>query len=82
MQDGRWLVDKHREFVTAEKLVSVAVRDPRLGLSIPEQLSVSFRKSVRVLVNRKLLELLGREGFDQVLSEFLAAKPVWLRSHR
>lgn len=77
----RWVVDKKRGILTIEQIVSAALKDSKLGLSVPEQLSGSFRQNVKVLENKKILTLLGREGFDQALSEFLAAKPPWLKTH-
>lgn len=82
VEADRWVVDKNRLILTVKQLVSAALKDRRLGLAIPDQLSHSFRQNVRVLENRKILALLGREGFDQALSEFLAAKPAWLKTHR
>jgi tRNA nucleotidyltransferase (CCA-adding enzyme) len=82
IEADRWVVDKKRRILTVEHLVIEALKDPRLGLTIPEQLDSFFRKNVKVLESRKVLALLGREGFDQALSEFLAAKPAWLKTHR
>jgi tRNA nucleotidyltransferase (CCA-adding enzyme) len=79
IESDRWIVEKKRRILTVKQLVSEAVKDTRLGLAIPEQLNNSFRRSVRVLEERKILSVLGREGFDQALSEFLAAKPAWLK---
>jgi len=81
IEGDRWVVDKKRRILTTKQLVSAALKDPRLGLAIPEQLNRSFRQNTRVLENRKILSLLGREGFDQALSEFLAARPAWLKPH-
>jgi len=81
IEADRWVVDKKRRILTIKQLVSAALKDPKLGLAIPEQLNQSFRQNARVLENKKILSLLGREGFDQALSEFLAAKPAWLKSH-
>jgi len=81
VERDRWVVDKKRTILTVEQLLVSALKDPRLGLTIPEQLNNSFRKNVRILENKKILALLGREGFDQALSEFLAAKPTWLKPH-
>jgi tRNA nucleotidyltransferase (CCA-adding enzyme) len=81
IEADRWVVDKKRIILTVEQLVMGALKDPRLGLTVPDQLNSSFRKNVKVLENRKILALLGREGFDQALSEFLAAKPAWLKTH-
>jgi hypothetical protein len=81
IEADRWVVDKKRIILTVEQLVMGALKDPRLGLTVPDQLNSSFRKNVKVLENRKILASLGREGFDQALSEFLAAKPAWLKTH-
>jgi len=81
IEADRWIVDKKRRILTIKQLLSAALKDPRLGLAIPEQLNWSFRQNARVLENKKILSLLGREGFDQALSEFLAAKPPWLKTH-
>jgi tRNA nucleotidyltransferase (CCA-adding enzyme) len=81
IETDRWVVDKKRTILTVEQLLVSALKDPRLGLTIPDQLSNSFRKNVGILENRRILGLLGREGFDQALSEFLVAKPAWLKTH-
>ncbi len=81
IEGDRWVVDKKRRILTIKQLLSAALKDPRLGLALPEQLNRSFRQNARVLENKKILSLLGREGFDQALSEFLAAKPAWLKTH-
>jgi len=81
VETDRWVVDKKRVILTIEQLVSTALKDPKLGLVVPEQLNHSFGRNVRVLENEKILTMIGREGFDQALSEFLAAKPAWLKTH-
>jgi tRNA nucleotidyltransferase (CCA-adding enzyme) len=81
VEADRWVVEKKRRILTLKQLVSAALEDRKLGLAIPEQLNRSFRQNVRVLENGKILALLRREGFDQALSEFLAAKPAWLKTH-
>ncbi len=81
MEDGRWVVDKKRRILKIEQLVTMALKDRKLGLALPEQLNSYFRQNVKVLENRQIVRLLGREGFDQALSEFLAAKPAWLKPH-
>ncbi len=77
----RWAVDKKRRILSVNQLITVALKDSRLGLTVPSQLNTYFHQSADVLENRKILALLGREGFDQALSEFLAAKPAWLKTH-
>jgi tRNA nucleotidyltransferase (CCA-adding enzyme) len=82
LEEDRWIVDKKREFLSVEKMINVALRDPKLGLSIPQQMGTSFKRNATVLVNQKILRLVGQEGFEEVLSEFLAAKPSWLKPHQ
>jgi tRNA nucleotidyltransferase (CCA-adding enzyme) len=81
VDNDRWVVDKKREILDIGRLVAVALKDRNLGLSVPDQLRTRSGRNVRVLVNRSILSLTGREDFDQVLSDFLAAKPAWLRPH-
>jgi hypothetical protein len=81
IEDGRWVVDKKRRILTIKQLVTMALKDRKLGLALPEQLNSSFRQNVKILENRQIVRLLRREGFDQALSEFLVAKPAWLKTH-
>ncbi|TMI58724.1 CCA tRNA nucleotidyltransferase [Candidatus Bathyarchaeota archaeon] len=81
IEADRWAVDKKRRILSVNQLITVAIKDSRLGLTVPDQLNTSFHQNVNVLENRKILALLGREGFDQALSEFLAAKPAWLKTY-
>ena len=82
VENDRWVVDKKREVLDIARLVSVALKDPKFGFSVPDQFRKGSSRDIGVLVNRNILALIGREGFDQVLSEFLAAKPAWLTPHR
>ena len=81
VENDRWLVDKRREILSIQQLVSIALRDQKLGLSVPDQLRSGSGRSVKVLVNKDIFSLTGREDFDQVLSDFLTAKPSWLKPH-
>jgi tRNA nucleotidyltransferase (CCA-adding enzyme) len=81
VEAGRWVVEKKRRILTIEQLIPAALRDRKLGFAVPEQLDTSFHRGLKVLENRKILTKLGQEGFDQALSEFLAAKPAWLKTH-
>ena len=82
VENDRWVVDKKRQIRDVPRLVSIALDDSRLGFSVPDQLKGKSGRSVRVLVNKDVISFHRREGFDQVLSEFLAAKPSWLRPHQ
>ena len=74
------MVEKKRGISSIQQLVKVAAREEAYGLSIPKQLGGSFRKSVKVLRNREILSMLGKDGFDKSLWEFLEAKPSWLKT--
>ena len=81
VENDRWVVDKMREILSIRQLVSTALKDQRLGLSVPDQLGAGAGRNVKVLVNKEIFSLAGREDFDQVFSDFLAAKPPWLKPH-
>jgi tRNA nucleotidyltransferase (CCA-adding enzyme) len=80
IESDRWIVERKRGILSIRDLVKVAARGEADGLSIPKQLGESFRKSVKVLQNREVLSMLGRNGFDKSLWEFLEAKPSWLKT--
>jgi tRNA nucleotidyltransferase (CCA-adding enzyme) len=80
IEGDRWMVEKKRKITTIGELVKAAVREEAYGLTIPKQLGGSFRKSVKVLQNREVLNTLGRNGFDKTLWQFLEAKPSWLKT--
>jgi len=80
IEGDRWMVEKQRRITSIQELVTVAARDAAYGLAIPKQLGGSFRKSVKVLRNREILSMLGKDGFDKSLWEFLEAKPSWLKT--
>jgi len=80
IEGDRWMVEKKRKISTIGELVKAAVREEAYGLALPKQLGASFRKSVKVLQNREILHMQGRNGFDKSLWEFLEAKPSWLKT--
>jgi tRNA nucleotidyltransferase (CCA-adding enzyme) len=81
VEGDRWLVEKKRQVTTARDLLQRAIRDKTYGLALPKQLEEAFPRTARVLRGRGVLALLGKNGFDKVLWEFLEAKPSWLRTN-
>ncbi len=80
VEGDRWMVEKKRRISSISELVKAGAREQARSLAIPKQLGRSFRESVKVLQNREVLSLLGRNGFDKSLWEFLEAKPTWLKT--
>src|SRR5437660_3841661 len=80
IEGDRWMVEKKRGISSIQQLVKVAAREEAYGLSIPKQLGGSFRKSVKVLRNREILSMLGKDRFDKSLWNFLEAKTPWLKT--
>jgi len=80
IERDRWMVEKRRKIATIGELVTAAVREEAYGLTMARPLGGSFRKSVKVLQNLEVLSLIGRNGFDKTLWEFLEAKPSWLKT--
>ncbi len=81
VEGDRWLVEKKRQVVSAGDLLKRSIWDKTYGLSLPKQLEEAFPRTARVLRGRGVLSLLGKNGFDKVLWEFLEAKPSWLRTN-
>ena len=81
VENERWVVEKRRDIHNMPQLVATALKDRKLGLSIPDQLRPASGRNVKVLVNKDILSMTKREDFDQVLFDFLAAKPSWLKPH-
>ena len=79
IEADRWMVEKKRSISTISSLIKASTKQPSYGLTVPKQIGESFAKSVRVLLGKVVLSMLGKEGFDQTLWEFLEAKPAWLR---
>lgn len=80
IEGDRWVVERNRGVSSIGQLVEAAAREQTYGLAIPKQMGMSFRKSVKVLQRREILSMLGRNGFDKSLWEFLEAKPSWLKT--
>ena len=80
VEGDRWLVEKKRQVANARDLLHRSIRDKAFGLAMPKQLEEAFPRTARVLRGREVLSLLGKNGFDKVLWEFLEAKPSWLRT--
>ena len=80
IEGDRWMVEKKRGILSTQEFVKATARNDAHGLAMPKQLGGSFRKSVRVLRNHEVLSMLGRDGFDKSLWEFLEAKPSWLKT--
>ena len=80
IEGDRWAVERKRGILSIKDLVKAALREEANDLSIPKQLGESFRRSVKVLLGREVLSMLGRKGFDKSLWEFLEAKPSWLKT--
>ncbi len=80
VEKERWLVEKNRQVSTVSDLLKRPLRDQTYGLTVPKQLEQAFRRTARVLKDREVITLLGKEGFDKALWEFLEAKPSWLKT--
>jgi tRNA nucleotidyltransferase (CCA-adding enzyme) len=79
IEADRWMVEKKRSISTISSLIKASSKQQSYGLTVPKQIGESFAKSVKVLLGKAVFSMLGKEGFDQTLWEFLEAKPAWLR---
>ena len=79
IEGDRWIVEKRRRASTISATVKGSLREESYGLTVPEQIGRQFSQTVKVLQGPSILALLGKKGFDEVLWNFLEAKPPWLK---
>jgi tRNA nucleotidyltransferase (CCA-adding enzyme) len=80
--DGdRWIVEKRREFESADDFVRSVVRMGKMNVSLPSHLEAGLRTKARYLLNEKILQLMGTDrGLREALWDFVEGKPRWLRA--
>jgi len=81
--DGdRWMVEKKRKVSSIAGLVKTSLHQSGKGLAVPKQIGETLARTVRIQERHGVLSMLGKDGFDKVLWEFLEAKPQWLKKSR
>ena len=82
IEGDRWMIEKKRRISSIEKLVKTSLRQQAHGVAVPKQIGETLARTVRVNEGRGVLSMLGKDGFDKTLWEFMEAKPQWLRQSR
>ncbi len=82
VEENRWVVEKKRKIRSIDLIVKASLRDHTYGLALPGRAEGPSGGKIRVLKDSEVLSLMGKEGFDKALWEFLEAKPSWLKEDR
>lgn len=79
IEGDRWIVEKRRRASTIPATVKDSLQEASYGFTLPQQIGLQFSQTVKVLQGPNILPLLGKKSFDEVLWNFLEAKPSWLK---
>lgn len=81
IEGERWMVEKRREFKSADELLRTVVRARKMNISLPSHLAPGLRHRARYLLNEKIVQLMGTDrGFREALWTFIEGKPRWLKA--
>ncbi len=79
IQDDRWIVEKKRQDVGISDFIRKSLNEQSNGLAIPKLIGKSLSQSAKILSRDEIFVLLKKRGFAGWISEFLEAKPQWLK---
>jgi tRNA nucleotidyltransferase (CCA-adding enzyme) len=81
IEEGRWMVEKRREFNSADELLRAAVGGRKMNISLPSHLEPGLRKKARYDLNEEIVQRVGTDpGFREALWTFIEGKPRWLKA--
>jgi tRNA nucleotidyltransferase (CCA-adding enzyme) len=76
----RWVVEVHRKFTDAAKLLKTKVSSGGRDVGVAELIGAKIREDFQILSGFDIAEhYFYNEGFAQFLTEFLSGKPFWLQ---
>ncbi len=79
VEDGRWVVQVHRRFTDATKLLKLRLADGGRNVGVAELLAKAFKDNFGVCVGSEVSKIyLGNAGFAKFLTDFISGKPFWL----
>ena len=81
IEDGRWIVELHRNFTDAVGLLGEKLREGGRNIGVAELISQALREKFRIMVSNEITEVYMRnKDFAEFLTNFLAGKPFWLET--
>ncbi len=80
IEDDRWVVETRRKITSVVDLLPEKLGDGGRRAGVAESISRTIGKSLRVMANEQITELYSSEPeFAKFVTEYLRAKPRWLR---
>ena len=81
IEDGRWIVELHRNFTDAVRLLGEKLMEGGRSVGVAELISQTLKEEFRIMVNNEVSGVYMRNrGFAEFLTDFLAGKPFWLET--
>jgi len=81
IEGERWMVEKGREFRSADDLLRRVVGAKKMNISLPSHLERGLRMKGRYMLNEEIVRLVGtNRAFWEALWNFIEGKPRWLKS--
>jgi tRNA nucleotidyltransferase (CCA-adding enzyme) len=78
-EDGRWVVEKKRDFASASGLLKSVLRSGGRDVGVASEPARSFKKKVLILKNESIGTMVSKNHeFAKALKIFLSGRPVWL----
>ncbi|UCB60927.1 MAG: hypothetical protein JSW72_02390, partial [Candidatus Bathyarchaeota archaeon] len=79
IEDGRWVVDKKRDYTDAVRLLRDRLKTGGRTIGIAELVSQTMAKTSKILVDQQILPTyLRNKNLAEFLTEYLDGKPKWL----
>jgi tRNA nucleotidyltransferase (CCA-adding enzyme) len=79
LEDGRWVVEKKRDFASANGLLKSVLRSGGRDVGVASEPARSFKKKVLILKNESIGPLVSKnQEFAKAVKIFLSGRPVWL----
>ncbi len=79
IEDGRWVVDKKRDYTDAVRLLRDKLKTGGRTIGIAELVSQIMAKTSKILVDQQILPTyLRNKNLAEFLTEYLDGKPKWL----
>jgi len=75
------MVEKRREFRSADDFLRTVVGARKMNISLPSHLEPGLSNRARYLLNEKIVQLVGTDrGFREAFWTFIEGKPRWLKA--
>lgn len=79
IERGRWVVSITREYIAAEQLLEMSLKDGGRKVGVAEHISHALANDLKILVDEEILpDYLRNPDFARFLTGYIGGKPKWL----